>query len=369
VIPIARVSSSVGDVGLILWEALKSLHIAYLNSKGTDVAVRCPYCGDSSKSSKSAHCYISLTEPLRYYCQRCLASGLLKASTLRDLQIYDDKVQAAVHLTQRASRYSRNLVTDGEQVGPSIRRSGLILPPPGECETEDECLTYVNDRLGTTITHSEAVRDYRMVYGIGRLLALNNLPWREGDREIGLGELTRKNALFWKLEEHCVGFATQDRMTVIYRSRNIEKTGFRYHAHNIFGEEDAGKVYSVRSDVDVMVERLTVIMTEGVLDLIGVHKHLYGGDSGGRAFLAATGKGFNLALLGLLRMGFVEMDVHVYSDNDVGIPFYRSLFGKNERLSHLRYYIHYNEITGSDGKSDWGVPSDQIHDQWNELRL
>lgn len=53
------------------------LGIKWISETDDDYVGRCPFCGDSQKSSKHAHLYVSKRYPI-YHCYRCNAKGFLK---------------------------------------------------------------------------------------------------------------------------------------------------------------------------------------------------------------------------------------------------------------------------------------------------
>jgi hypothetical protein len=351
-----------GEAGALLFEALTvSQLVCRRAASGKEAIIRCPYCGDSQKSARSGHMYVHLRVPFKYFCHKCNAGGILTPSVLRDLGVFDDRVVSAARAAEKEAGYRRSKVA--EPAGPkSMANAGMEVPPAGSSAWEGRGLEYVNGRLGTEITAEQARSRYRICFGLSYLLDHNRVE------ELHMSDREEKE-LLPKIDRYGVGFLSADRGVIDFRSRDVEQTGFRYSAYDIAGTGEHSKSYAVASRLDLCSETLRVVLAEGGFDLIGIHQHLYGGKSGGAAFLASGGKHYGQLLLGLVRMGFLHLDVHVYSDSELGAGYYAKAFGHDERLACQRYTLHYNSILGEDGKSDWGVRRDQIRDTFNELRI
>jgi hypothetical protein len=348
------------EASTAVWKALLAANpVCRMVGGGTNAALRCPYCGDSEKSRSSAHFYVTLRVPFRFYCQRCNAGGPLTSEVMRDLSVRDDRVLMMVYKAEKDSKYSGRCVrVSGE--GPlavASRRAELTPAPPGSSEWEPRGLEYVSERMGFSMGSSEAWSVYRLCFGLTPFLDHNGIDFTTMKE-------SEEKKLLPKVDRYGVGFLSSDRKVIDFRSRDVDQTGFRYYAYSIYGDPNSSKSYSIASDVDVCQERLTVVLTEGAFDLIGVQRHIWGGARDGIAWIACGGKGFNLALLNLMRAGFLDLDVHVYADSDVGVGFFHKLFGSDPRLLHHNYKVYYNDL-----HKDWGVPASMISAKGNNLRL
>ena len=93
-----------------------------------------------------------------------------------------------------------------------------------------------------------------------------------------------------------------------------------------------------------MSEKTTLIITEGIFDIIGVYNHFYGGNDENTIFAAACGKAFNAVILNYIRMGFLDLDIIIYSDADVNVNFYKSLKMSSPYLKNSKITIFYNDL-------------------------
>jgi hypothetical protein len=345
-------SSDSLSLGELFYEvALRHLAVCYPNAAGTDLTIRCPYCGDSDKSTRKGHFYVSLLdEPLRFYCQRCTVSGVVTATTLRDLNLPDDSLLIRVYKSCKEAKYYRKLKT--RETGFADKQ--LVVPYPLGTARELENLAYINERLGSDITLAEAAETYRVLLSFSAFFKANKISVHTEDPD--------RLRLY---DKACVGFLSYDQSHVGFRSLNERSTGFRYRTYNIFGEyEDASRFYTIKSEVDVLKQRQHVVLAEGFFDIVGVHQHVYGGETNGSIFVAINGKGYNVVLLHLLRLGFLEMDVDIYSDDELELGFYKNMLSREPKLAAQNYRIHYNRKS-----KDFGVPADSIAVRSATLRI
>ena len=64
-------SEDLDIIGGLLDYLLADKKLAYFNSSRTELTVRCPYCGDSTKNLHHGHMYIATHAPYSFFCQRC----------------------------------------------------------------------------------------------------------------------------------------------------------------------------------------------------------------------------------------------------------------------------------------------------------
>jgi hypothetical protein len=103
-----------------------------------------------------------------------------------------------------------------------------------------------------------------------------------------------------------------------------------------------------------MADTLNVKLTEGPMDLISVYKNFYSKETSNTVFISVNGKGFNLIPKLLNRLGFLNIDLQIFSDIDVNKYFYLN------RLDLFRienFLLTYN-IT--EGEKDFGISKDKI---------
>jgi len=104
-----------------------------------------------------------------------------------------------------------------------------------------------------------------------------------------------------------------------------------------------------------MAPDIEVVMTEGFFDIVSVYNNFYREkDNLNRVFTAINGKGFNLFPSTLMRMGFLNMNLVIYSDNDISLDDYRRIL---MMYKYKSVRIIFNKF---EGQKDFGVKSELI---------
>jgi hypothetical protein len=338
-----NLSKKLSSSGKKLYEILKShLSVCYLNVSQTEIYIRCPYCNDSTKSTRSAHFYIESKPPHSYYCQRCETFGsILTIEVLKDLKIYDNELQLAIYNIAKNYKYEKKKNKEIKLI-----TNKLLIP---EIANKDlKKLKYINNRLGIKIDPLDAINKFKIITNLKNFIIHNNISLAfENERE---------EELVKKLHKYCVGFLSYDYSNIIFRSLDPNVTGFRYHCYNIFKNyENTKRFYTISNNIDVLNPSVNLIMTEGIIDLLGVYNHFYK-DKENCIFVAVNGKGYNLVIQHLARMGFLDMEIEIYSDSDVDLNFYKNIKKYNTIINDKKIKIYKNKI----GK-DYGVKKDEIN--------
>ena len=212
---------------------------------------------------------------------------------------------------------------------------------------------YINNRLGLNITEKEARTKYKIILNFKEFILHNDIENFSVDVK-----------MLPLLQRYCIGFLSYDQSHIIFRSINIGRTHFRYHMYNIFGDyDDAKRFYTISSKIDILKPKLNVVITEGTFDIIGVYNHFYKDKNlDNYLFMSVNGKGFNLIFLHLARLGFLDMDINIYSDGDVKRRFFENMKKYSDVLKHMNIKLNYNKI----GK-DYGVSKAEIELKYSYL--
>jgi len=321
-------------------ERLKErIDVLYVDRRGRNASVRCPYCGDSQKNPMSAHLNIRLKNPefLIWRCVRCEAKGAVSPDFVRDLRCFDDGALRMAHANLSRARKKFRPKTGG-----GFHR--LKLPIHLD---RDACrrLGYVEDRLGISIPPSKAGLNYSIIADIGWFIKVNGLKLEEEPKTIK------------RLAREGIGFLSSDHSQLAIRDTtgNWKK---RYYACMLYGEDPfSNSLFAVPKEVEAMTERVILVMTEGAMDLLGVSYHILPDLAERRdvIFAAAGGKYFASALKAVRTRGFLNLDVRFYADAEVGLPFFRWLKREDSLLKHEKIEVNYNSI----GK-DFGMKREEI---------
>lgn len=321
------------------------------------VLFRCPFCGDSQKNSRSAHFYILLNPEspnmmIRYYCQKCHATGIVDHNTLMEWGVYDSNMNVELsEFNKKVKKEQDNTQFIDRNIYKLDNR--FIL----DNDLSRYKLSYVNKRLGTNLNYNDILSS-KIVLNLGDLLDSNKIY-----------SYTRDASILQQLNDNFIGFISRDNAFVNMRNleispvhKNIDK---RYINYSIFGKFDnSQKYYVLPSQIDITnPRRVRLNIAEGPFDILSVYYNLQH-KSTHNIYAAIGGSGYlNLIKSFMIRDKLNYIEVHIYIDNDVkdyviqNIKDYLMVF-------NVPLYIHRNM---KNGEKDFGVPLDRIEEKIIQL--
>lgn len=333
-----------------LKDRLLALPYAHYTAGDTDIACRCPFCGDSVKNRESTHFYVKVSsldkdEVPIYHCYRCEVGGVFKYDTMKMLEIYDTTL--GVNL----GRYNKNAMKGAKFKKYEDRdRKTLILPNYNRSEfsnLEEVKVRYIEKRLGITLS-SEDLQKYKVVVDLNNVLAYNNIRKK-----------TYKDYTMDILSNYFIGFsnATNDFIhlrNVLPKMHKLDRRYFIYNIHST--EETTNKFYIIPNKIDIF-KTVDVILTEGIFDILGVYNHVYDCDDDNKLYCAVCGSGFLTAIRYLVKKGIVNFNLKIYSDNEKnrGPNFYKKLKRDIRAFYDGKIELYYNDLS-----KDCGVTKDMI---------
>ena len=142
-----------------LSSVLLNLKYSGLKSNCQEIAVRCPYCGDSNKSN-TPHFYIGKKDDIYMYdCKRCPSSGILTENTLYKLGIDNQEVIDWI------KKYNLNLLSY-KHTGKlrSLNKFDYKMPPfnPKDKHKVD----YISLRTGIDFSKTHNLTKYKIVLSL-----------------------------------------------------------------------------------------------------------------------------------------------------------------------------------------------------------
>jgi hypothetical protein len=320
---------------------LKNKKPSYQTTNRKEVRVRCPYCGDSKRDKNHAHLYIQMKPPFAFYCQKCNTSGVLNSQTLRDLNIFSNDASVSIIEANKTIKS----VYGVQKV--SFKKHNPIL---NKIETQNSlnAVDYFCSRYNQTFTNEYIVDKFKAVTNARQFFSDNNISY----------PVDNYNRQMYDFD-NSIGFLSSDGSHVIFRDITGQQMK-RYFNLNLFNDEQStsNKIYNIKSSLDMLSDEINLVITEGIFDIIGVYEHLYKGTIEGKnnyIFAAAAGKGYGAVISHYIRMGFLNLNITIYSDSDVEPNFFREMKSDLIYLKNSPLTIYYNTI----GK-DFGVPKDQI---------
>jgi hypothetical protein len=332
---------------LTLYNYLKpKLKVCRLTGKKDETIIRCIFCGDSAKDPFKGHMYIQNKAPFKYYCQRCTSKGIVNQNFLLKLNVTDYELIAKVN--KSLADYQKKLSYKyGNEIN-YFNNKVLDFLPKAYTGLENSKIKYVQDRLGIELEEDDLDR-YKMIVNFKDFLQHNRIDISKRVKT------PRDNELFAKLQNHCVGFLSTDKNTIVFRSLDEDKTGFRYHNYSLFPDAiDSKKFYSIKKKIDLSLSEHKIIMTEGILDIIGVYNHIFNKDDE-PLYISNNGKSFLFVLDYLASLSLLNVDIEIYSDKDVNLKFYEYVMKENKLAKFNGINVFYNQID-----KDYGVMREKI---------
>lgn len=297
--------------------------------------------GDSKSNLSAAHLYIEMKPPFRFHCFKCETSGVINNQTLRDLGIFNIDLYVSV---VNANKNYKNTI--GIQKI-SYKKRKLINNVSDTFQTNNS-INYFNSRYGTNFDAEFIKEKFKAILDPIEFFKENNI-------KIPPIAFDYSNA---------IGFISSDASHIIFRDTS-GKQERRYNNLNLLQNEEIdtiSKTYNISGLIDSMQDEITLVITEGIFDIIGVYNHFYIGNDKNIIFSAACGKGYNAVISNYIRMGFLNLNIIIYSDADVNISFYKNLKNNSPYLKNSKLTVFYNDLydpkTGF-GK-DYGVKKENI---------
>ena len=301
---------------------------------------RCPFCGDSNKSQSHMHLGIGLNldsyKAPGFKCMRCQEDGALTNNVLEMLGLYDGDIPTLIG-RYRAVAAKKNIGFTGyeENVVPKLKLYAPIL----DIDNTIDKVKYIEHRLMLELTN-EKIKKYRVV--------LNILPFLQGNN---IKDFTRHNYTMSQINARYFGFNTVNKefincRLVIGKPDDYNK---RWVNYNIFGiTNNSKKFYTIEASPNIM-RRQTIILAEGVFDIINIYEHMYKCDDADKIYGATLGTSYRQIIDFFIGKGILFFDLVIYSDADVNIKFYEKLKIDLGVRFNGKMTVHYNK----DGK-DYG---------------
>ena len=278
--------------------------------------------------------------PFRFHCFKCETSGVLNSQTFRDLGIYDTNLN--INVINANKEQLNNL----KEQKVSFKKKALLNTCVDSLPTQN-ALFYLNKRFETNFTAEYAASQFKCILDPQHFFNINRI-----NPKINNFDFT-----------NAIGFMSSDSSHLIFRDYGGLQNK-RYNNFSICPDiNSASKTYNISGEISAMAPEITLVIAEGIFDIIGIYTHfgnLY--DKSSTIFAAACGKAFNAVILNYIRMGFLNLNVVIYSDADVKLEFYKNLKNNSPYLKNSKIQIFYNSLFNPETKfgKDYGVPKNQI---------
>jgi hypothetical protein len=330
-----------------LWDLLMT-EVRPINpsSDKKQLAIRCPFCGDSRKHANSTHFGIKINvnnedEPVFFNCFLCSTSGVLTPSILRTLDINNLSLNSSlISFNKKALKgMNTNLGMRNNEFDFKVELA----------ETDDERnlikKKYFEERLGVTTTFEE-LAELKVVFKLGQFLRNNKIE-----------KLTVGKDKAVMLHEDYMGFLTVRGEFINFRQVDNKRKGKRYEVYKVFNSLDnTRKFYTIPNEIDLLTpEPVTINISEGVFDILGVYYHVNGMKKKNQIYTAVCGAGYVNVIKYFIKMGvFDNVIVNIYSDDDKSPYYYKDL------AKELKPWVQEINLFYNERSKDFGVPKHQI---------
>lgn len=329
----------------IYTELTNAKRVVYFNSGKTELVVRCPYCGDSIKDATHAHLFIQVAEPHYFYCQRCETKGFLNSDLIKDIEVSDD---IGRDLDRNLKTFLKNTNKTSSSINTFKKNKKLVFPKYNfNSSSFIKRLDYFTKRLGIQeITRLELL-GYKIIGNFLDFLTINNLTH--------LLDNPKFYGLTKNIDDRAIGFLSYDNNYIVFR---FIDHSFKYRYLNLslnYPYDIGNKSYCIKNNIDIFEPDIELVLAEGIFDIISVYRNFYSGmDNSKKLFFAVAGKSFNLVPNLINRMGFLNLNLSIYSDNGITVNNYKYKMN-TERYNSV--IVSYNIF---DGEKDFGVPKEKI---------
>ena len=304
----------------------------------------CPFCSQSDKF------YIRInTEdnfPIVYNCFKCNESGVLNNDTLELLGIDDVELKNSVkYLNKTSSNFKSKQFLGNDRVKLFDYKIPKI--------TDFSKIKYIEDRLGVKI--GDECEDFKIITDFNDFLKINKIKSVQCSTQV-----------YHDLCKNYIGFLSYGNSHILFRDvTNTSK--YRWIKYSISKDSQYNRLfYSISSEIDLFTkEKITINLSEGVMDAIGVYYHM-GGNAPNTLNIAVCGKQYDGVIKYLVSTGFIgsNININIYADNDAkyntnnkaptDIKYFNKIFYKLKYLFG-NIHIYYNILD-----KDYGVPKEKI---------
>lgn len=328
-------------------------------SGGSEVVLRCPFCGDSD-NKRHAHFYISVPQRQEdismYHCKKCSSKGIFDEELLRRLGCQDnelliDVIQHNAEL-MKMPKY-KSLKTINVYPLKFNRYSNRV--------DNKYKLDYINNRIGSTF-RIEDLPKVKIFLNLYDIINQNSL------------ELYRDKRICDSLDRYFIGFLSYDNSFCGLRKvcddsiqlyHSINK---RYVNYSLVNKSNDGKNYYVIPTQFNIIDStpVNIHITEGQFDILSVFYNLCGCNIYQNIYMACGGKSYSQALEFILEeTGVINYIVHFYPDKDVTDYQFENSVLRRIRNLPVDIFIHRNMMPG---EKDYGVPMDRIKDVYTVIK-
>lgn len=313
-----------------------------------ELVIRCPYCGHTSSAGKK-HMYIGLSKdkPIMFNCFKCESGGIVNRNFINLLNINDEYLIQAIESHNKVMMKSRgNVYSSNHNKINKIEYNSFFINQ----DIIQDKIDYINNRLGSNISINEMM-NMKIIFDFSYF-----------KRQI-MGNLRATKSDFERIQRDYVGFLSINNTSLSLRCiRQLPDNRFRYIIVKLYDTEDYNKAFSIPTNISVTSEKILVNICEGQFDILSIYNNLMNRRNG--IYIASAGNKYTSVLQYIISKGIMNMELHLYFDNDSAGEIARKqieYFIRNNiiffRTSNI--FAHVNRYSN---EKDYGVPIDRIND-------
>lgn len=300
----------VRNAGQILDEALLENYDEFRTKggQGTRRIIRCHRCMDSDNRNH-AHLSITLEPPFYFLCQRCRYSGAVNVKFLEERGVRITPVLREILELNKAA-VAADMKSRGLERTRSLNRyvtskaSGMKTPVLYGNDIKKNFLykyMYICDRFKRKYTIPE-LELFKVVFDLKKFLLVNYIQ-----------ELPAEIEEMDRLQDKYTGFMTNSG-SIVNRLVIDSDDCLRYY--DLRFNKSGFRMYNFKSEINLCEPRIRLAVAEGVFDLIGLYS--FNSDLlNTHIFVAMLGHGLASIINYFMKLGFLEISIDLFSDNDV----------------------------------------------------
>lgn len=322
------------------------------NVSDNQVAVRCPFCGDSRKNSKSTHFGIKINfrdeqDPIMFNCFLCNEGGIMTSEVLHLLEIHD------IQITSGMKIFNKGVMQNIKKMGFKENDIQLSLPLVEDNDSNAIKKLYLEKRLGVSFTYEELTK-LKTVFSLKQFLIKNDIQ-----------SITVKPDKARELNNNYIGWLTIRNEKINFR-QVLNSHYKRYEKYNVYnGLDNTQKFYTIPTSINITSnDPIYIVVSEGILDLWGAYYHIFNERTDNMIYSAACGSGYVNVIKYFIRQGLIDnIQLIILSDNEPHrtVSYYKKSFKDiSEWVDTIT--IYYNDYINDKGivEKDFGVPKSKI---------
>lgn len=252
--------------------------------------IRCPFCGDTDKDPRHAHCYIKCSddpnEPLLYNCflANCGAKGKVDKYFLSKLGI--------------KSKFEDQLADDKYNRIKSFKKADIEIMT-GKPEMDSVQIKYIEKRLGKGFTEDDYDR-FKIVWDISTLVQF-------------ISNERVRNTL--PSNRDSISFLSEDKSMLLNRS--FYDDGERWRKIKMFNL-NTNSIYLIKTTLDLFTkDEIEVNIAEGVFDVLSIYRNF--NNCQNSVFIAVLGPEYDVGVNFAIQKGIIgeNVTVKIYIDDEI----------------------------------------------------